>query len=521
MFTWNRKWSLRPIKVCGETIELSNEVKLLGITLDSKLTFNTHIDNITKKCIGTIFQCKRAIGPTWGLSPKVCHWIYTAIIRPTLAYCSIVWIRAVENKINTKRLERVQGMALKYMTGAMPSTPYTALNYLTGTPHITDYLKGEAAKGAVRLMGQGDWTLETAPSGKGIIKAHSTLSNNFLHTLNINKHDSWDITKPKLVLDHSYTITYPTALLTEDYKNRLNSDIIEASTLGICCFTDGSKTEHGTGGGFVISDTRTQTITEHSFKMKDYCTVFQAETAAIKHAAEELITFNNQQITFWSDSLSALQALSNKIHNNKSINDCHKALTKLADENTVHLKWIKAHTGHWGNEKADELAKAGTVSSNLVCSLVPLNHIKNMINDKVNSLTHKRWNTNRHAHTDLILGNHHKKTLKILTNNLNNRTRYRTGICIITGHIGLNKHLHRINRSDTSNCPNCTDTEETVAHYISQCPAYSRIRGDTLGTYYDSINNIMDNNNIDLIINFALKTKRLLKKEEKDDTGVT
>ena len=426
MFTWNRKWSLRPIEVCGETIELSNEVKLLGITLDNKLTFNTHIDSITKKCIGTLFQCKRAIGPTWGLSPKVCHWIYTAIIRPTLAYCSIVWIRAVENKINTKRL--------KYMAGAMPSTPYTALDHLTGTPHITDYLKGEAAKGAVRLMGQGDWTLETAPSGKGIIKAHSTLSNNFLHTLNIKKHDSWDITKPKLVLDHSYTITYPTALLTEDYKNRLNSDIIEAGTYGICCFTDGSKTEHGTGGGFV--------------------TVFQAETAAIKHAAEELITFNNQQITFWSDSLSALQALSNKIHNNKSINDCHKALTKLADENTVNLKWIKAHTGHWGNEKADELANAGTVSSN---------HIKNMINDKVNSLTHKRWNTNRQAHT---------KILKILTNNLNNRTRYRTGICNITGHKGLNKHLHRINRSDTSNCPNCTDTEETVAHYnIGQCPS--------------------------------------------------
>ena len=106
-----------------------------------------------------------------------------------------------------------------------------------------------------------------------------------------------------------------------------------------------SKTEHGTGGGFVISDTRTETITEHFFKMKDYCTVFQAETSAIKHAAEELITFNNQQITFWSDSLSALQALSNKIYNNKSITDCHKALTKLADENTVQVKWIKAHTG--------------------------------------------------------------------------------------------------------------------------------------------------------------------------------
>ena len=91
----------------------------------------------------------------------------------------------MEKKTNTKRLERVQGMALKYMAGAMPSTPYTSLNCLTGTPHITDYLKGEAAKGAVRLMGQGNWTMEAAPSGKGIIKAHSTISNNFLYTLNM------------------------------------------------------------------------------------------------------------------------------------------------------------------------------------------------------------------------------------------------------------------------------------------------------------------------------------------------
>ena len=38
-----------------------------------------------------------------------------------------------------------------------------------------------------------------------------------------------------------------------------------------------------------------------------------------------------------------------------------------------------------------------------------------------------------------------------------------------------------------------------------------------MGTYYDSINDIMDNNNVDLIINFALITKRLLNKEDKDD----
>ena len=40
MFTWNRKWSLRPIEVCGETIELSNEVKLLGISYHTRQQTN-------------------------------------------------------------------------------------------------------------------------------------------------------------------------------------------------------------------------------------------------------------------------------------------------------------------------------------------------------------------------------------------------------------------------------------------------------------------------------------------------
>ena len=187
-------------------------------------------------------------------------------------------------------------MALKYMAGAMPSTPYTALNYLTRTPHITDYLKGEAAKGADRLMGRLDPGDIRQRYYQG---THHPRTNSFIPLTLTNM--TADITKPKLP-QRAQLHYHQSNSHSQDCKNRLNSDIIEASTHGICCFTDGSKTEHGTGGGFVIYATL-ETITEHSFKMKDYCTVFQAETAAIKHAAEELITFNNQQITFWSDSL--------------------------------------------------------------------------------------------------------------------------------------------------------------------------------------------------------------------------
>ena len=119
--------------------------------------------------------------------------------------------------------------------------------------------------------------------------------------------------------------------------------------------------------------------------MEEYCSVFQAETAAIMHSAIKLSTHSNQFITFWSDSLSALQAVSNKLHKRKSITDYYKALTDLSHNNKVHLRWITAHTGLWGNEKPDQLAiaKAGSSGGDTVESLIPLTRINNMINNKV------------------------------------------------------------------------------------------------------------------------------------------
>ena len=47
--------------------------------------------------------------------------------------------------------------------------------------------------------------------------------------------------------------------------------------------------------------------------------------------------------------------------------------------NTVHIKWIAAHVGHWGNERADELAKTGTTCTSLVKGYIPQSHIKALI----------------------------------------------------------------------------------------------------------------------------------------------
>jgi hypothetical protein len=45
-----------------------------------------------------------------------------------------------------------------------------------------------------------------------------------------------------------------------------------------------------------------------------------------------------------------------------------------------------------------------------------------------------------------------------------------------TGHVGLNKHLHKIGKAESPLCPACQKTDETVHHFLFRCPAYDRQR---------------------------------------------
>ena len=45
-----------------------------------------------------------------------------------------------------------------------------------------------------------------------------------------------------------------------------------------------------------------------------------------------------------------------------------------------------------------------------------------------------------------------------------------------TGHIPLQKHLHRLGHANSPSCLACHREEETVHHYIMTCPAYTRQR---------------------------------------------
>ena len=155
-------------------------------------------------------------------------------------------------------------------------------------------------------------------------------------------------------------------------------------------------------------------LKETYFKLPDHCSVFQAELSAIRDACNNLTTEENKHIIIWTDSLSAIQALTTYTMRSRTVIDCYTAISRIANNNKVELRWIAAHKGLWGNEKADELAKLGTTSEDIRSTPIPQSYIKNKINNKVKLLSNKAWIANKHAHTNMTIGgrntdstNHH------------------------------------------------------------------------------------------------------------------
>ena len=502
MFTWNRKWTLpKPIKVGGNEIELCNSVKFLGVTLDSKLSFNEHVINVTAKATRILMQAKKAVGPTWGMTPKTCKWIYTAVVRPTLTYACVVWVNALKTQTNLLRFERVQRLALNIMSGAFPRTPLISLNHITGTPDIGTNIRGEAAKTAARLKSYGDWTVERVPPEKGKIVHHSTINNNFLDQLNLPKGD-YDLGKPKSLLNRHYCTLIPD-------RNEVQGIIADLPDTALVCYTDGSKSDTGTGFGYTASKRSDNTYNrELSAKLPDYCSVYQAELAAITHAAASLSQVTEQNVTIFTDSQSAINSLNKLTNNSRTAINCHSALEHLATRNTVNVVWVPGHEGHWGNEEADRLAKIGTTASTKVVGYLPYSFIKRSIDVRVREESAKLWSSNAPRHSALALNNNipHIKKLSCL---INDRNGYRTAIQLITGTIGLNYHLHKIKIVPSPVCDQCQQEDETVGHFLGTCPAFSMIRGEYFNTYYASLTEIFENNSILKIVKYAKRTKRL------------
>ena len=122
------------LKLYGETLKIYPQVKFLGVTFDSQLTFKKHFEDILDRCNTRYHHLRLLAKKQWGPSPPTLIQIYKQCVRPIVEYGSLSTIIASDNIIS--KIQRLQN---KFIRLALRLPKYICTKLLhdsTGLPYV-------------------------------------------------------------------------------------------------------------------------------------------------------------------------------------------------------------------------------------------------------------------------------------------------------------------------------------------------------------------------------------------------
>ncbi|GBL74620.1 Putative protein in type-1 retrotransposable element R1DM [Araneus ventricosus] len=289
-------------------ISYTNDLKYLGIVFDPGFTFMTHLNRVQEKII-KINENLRRIRATWGIRPEMTKEIYLTILERIILYGVEIWYRD-KVKINMKLLQ-IQRYPLLSITRTYKTTSNEALQVLSGC--IPFDLKAQMQ-------------VEIDSKIRGVVSFSDPSVIDFEKE---EKLPPWEVI-------------------------RINWNFFLEVNKHFSIFTDGSKMNGRVGCAFVlyVDDIETNSF---MFRLSDNYSVFMAEVYAIYKAVEEIRIRNLHCVDIISDSRSALMALNSLRERRNFINEIKRKV--IAHQGIINFKWVRAHRGTAGNERADVLAK--------------------------------------------------------------------------------------------------------------------------------------------------------------------
>ena len=124
------KWKPQ-LKLEGQNLEVVNEYKFLGVTIDNKLNFNKHVTNVIAKAKkrSKILRCLS--GKDWGQNLETQRALFATYIRSALEYAAPSWYPWL-GKTARLKLETVQNECLRIMTRMARDSPIDFLRLEAG-----------------------------------------------------------------------------------------------------------------------------------------------------------------------------------------------------------------------------------------------------------------------------------------------------------------------------------------------------------------------------------------------------
>ena len=137
------------LKLYGERLKIYPQVKFLGITFDSKLTFQKHFEEILGRCNTRYHRVRLIVNKKWGPSPSTTLQIYKQCVRRIFEYGSLSTITMSD--IIISKIQRLQN---KFIRLALRLPQYISIKLLhdsSGLPYVKDRLLSCATRTLERI----------------------------------------------------------------------------------------------------------------------------------------------------------------------------------------------------------------------------------------------------------------------------------------------------------------------------------------------------------------------------------
>ena len=100
----------------GGKLKFVKEAKLLGVTIDERLRFNTHVTEIRAKAKRRMNAISATTGRTWGGRAETLRTAYISHVRSAVSHGVPVWYPLLSDRKKTQ-VERIQNSAARMITG--------------------------------------------------------------------------------------------------------------------------------------------------------------------------------------------------------------------------------------------------------------------------------------------------------------------------------------------------------------------------------------------------------------------
>lgn len=459
----------------GTLVADVDRYKYLGVTVDSKLTWKPHIDNVLQKLAGITKSLRGVARQGWGVKLHIMRLLYNAIFVPVLMYGAVVWgWRACFKCICIKFDKEIRAFALM-ATRCMKTTSNEVLFRLLHTLPFQHLLRNEVLKVSVQQFGivtsDREKVYDTysarvkreAPKGIG-------------HYMYMCRREL-DKRAQQVECDdvkRYYNVHPANRVITNVcIENKVSARWKGAQSVGWRIYTDASTTSYASGWAFAAFKNGFCLSTD--FASLSRCSAYTAEAYAILQAvvfARRLKNLSTHEIVeIRTDAQSVVQALSTLVQTDQLLGAIKDNLTAAAHEGkNIKFRWIPSHDDIQGNEFVDRLAKRAVDSKNVTVMSVAMRDVKSMIKERETRVGVREWGKIESRIPKLFFprSNSFRAFTKAMPS---------IALCqLVSGHSRLNDFVFRKLGVISSPKCECKKADETVFHYLFECAKYDDLR---------------------------------------------